>query len=57
MDEDDFDNEAWLDNEPSEPSDLGFDPYAGGYVDDDPIDPFEDYGTMIGGDSDLMNEW
>jgi hypothetical protein len=25
-----------------EPSDLGWDPYAGQYLDDDPIDPYED---------------
>jgi len=25
----------------SDPSDLGFDPYAGDYMDDDPVDPFD----------------
>lgn len=30
-----------LDNEPAEPSDLGFDAYAGTYIDDDPVDLFE----------------
>jgi len=35
----DFDD---FDDEPPEPSDLGFDPYAGGYVDDAPINPWED---------------
>jgi len=61
MDPEDFETEY----EPAEPSDLGFDPYAGGYIDDDPIDIFDysadDYfeheSQMIGGDSDLMNEY
>lgn len=34
----DFDD---LDNEPAEPSDLGFDPYSGTYIDDDPIDEYD----------------
>jgi hypothetical protein len=39
MDEDpDFEFEF---EEPPEPSDLGFDPYAGTYVDDDPIDIYD----------------
>lgn len=37
MNEDDLD----FDNEPNESSDLGFDAYAGTYVDDDPIDPYD----------------
>ena len=40
-----------MDDMDFDPSDLGFDPYAGTYLDDD----FEDY--LIGGDSDLTDEW
>lgn len=29
------------DYEPAEPSDLGFDPYSGTYVDDDPVDSYD----------------
>ena len=29
------------DYEPDEPSDLGFDPYAGDYIDDDPVDIYD----------------
>ena len=51
MDFDDIDEEQdWVHDEPSE---LGFDPYSGAYIDDDPIDPYE----YIGGDSDLFGEW
>lgn len=39
MDYDDPD----FDDEPAEPSDLGFDPYAGTYVDDDPVDSYDYY--------------
>lgn len=42
-----------------DPSELGFDPYSGDYVDtfyeDQWNEPFEDYG--LGGDSDLVGEW
>lgn len=39
MDDENYEPEAWYE---VEPGDLGFDPYAGTYVDDDPID-FYDY--------------
>jgi hypothetical protein len=32
-----------FDFEPAEPSELGWDPYAGQYMDDDPIDPWEPF--------------
>ena len=44
MDDEDFDTE------PTEPSDLGFDPYAGDYIDDDPIDIYEYEDEFYGND-------
>lgn len=33
--------EEFEDYNDEDPSDLGFDPYAGTYLDDDPVDPYE----------------